>query len=93
MSLLVDLGRALGQLGDARFRAVLWRAVLMVLAAFAALLVGVLWLAGWLLPDAVSLPWIGDVRFLDDLALWGMAAFALVASERVNLSANRQILA
>ncbi|WP_290745062.1 EI24 domain-containing protein [Amaricoccus sp.] len=80
MSLVVDLGRALGQLGDPRFRSVLWRAVLIVLAAFAALLLGLLQLAGWLLPDAATLPWIGEVRFLDDLALWGVAGLALVAS-------------
>lgn len=80
MSLLVDFGRALGQLGDPRFRAVLFRAALIVLAAFVALLAGVVWAAGWLLPDAVTLPWIGEARFLDDLATWGAVGLALVAS-------------
>lgn len=68
MSLLADFGRALGQLGDPRFRRVLLRALLLVLATLAALT----WLVsvglGRLLPETVALPWIGEVGFLDALA-------------------------
>lgn len=80
MSLFADLGRALAQLSDPRFlRVLLWALGLTVLA-----LAAVFWLAvlglGWLLPDSISLPWVGPVGFLDDVAFWGAAGLMLVLS-------------
>ena len=40
MTLLADFGRALAQLGDPRFRGVLWRSLAVVLLAFVALIFG-----------------------------------------------------
>ena len=80
VSLFVDLFRALAQLADPRFLRVLLRALGLTVLALAA----VFWLAvlglGWLLPDSVSLPWIGPVGFLDDLAFWGAAGLMLLLS-------------
>jgi CysZ protein len=80
VSIVVDLGRALAQLGDPRFRRVLARALLLTLAALAA----VFWAAalglGWLLPESVSLPWVGPVGFLDDLAFWAGVGMMLALS-------------
>jgi len=80
VSPIVDLGRALAQLSDPRFlRVLIWSLALTVLA-----LVVVFWLAviglGWVLPDSVSLPWIGPVGFLDDVAFWGAVGLMLVLS-------------
>ena len=35
---------------------------------------------GWLLPDTVTLPWIGEVGFVDDLASWAAVGLMLVLS-------------
>ena len=35
---------------------------------------------GWLLPESVTLPWIGGVGFLDDLAFWAAVGGVLVLS-------------
>lgn len=75
-----DLSLALGQLPDPRFRRVLGRGVglaaLLLLAASAAL-----WaLLAWALPDTLSLPWLGEVAWLDDLAGWAALPVLLVLS-------------
>lgn len=80
MSLLADFGRALAQFGDPRFRRVLWRALLVVLAAFVAVFWGVFWTLGLVLPDHVTLPWVGPVGFLDDLASIAAIGTMLLAS-------------
>ena len=80
MSLLVDLARALAQLGDPRFL----RVVLTALGVTILGLVVVFWAAtaalGWLLPEHLSLPWIGEVGFLDTLVSWAAIGLLLVAS-------------
>jgi uncharacterized protein involved in cysteine biosynthesis len=80
VSLLVDLGRALGQLGDPRFLRVLLRAVALTIAALAALFWAVMAGLGWLLPESVTLPWLGTVGFLDNLASWAAVGLMLVLS-------------
>jgi CysZ protein len=80
VSLVVDLGRALAQLGDPRFRRVLWRSLGLTVAALAAVTWAVLLLLGWLLPESVTLPWIGPVGFLDEVAFWGALGLMLVLS-------------
>lgn len=80
MSLLVDLGQALAQIGDPRFRRVLFRALLLTIAALALLSWAVVAGTGWLLPDSVSLPWIGPVGFLDEIASWAAVGAMLLLS-------------
>lgn len=80
MSLVVDFLRALGQMTDPRFRRVLWRALLIVLAAFVALLWGTLFLIDRLAPETATLPWIGEVGFLDGLASVAAAGVVLALS-------------
>ena len=75
-----DVSLALSQLPDRRFRRVLWRGV----GLAALLLVGasavLLWLLTWLLPDSLSLPWVGEVAWLDNLAGWAAVPALLVLS-------------
>ena len=71
MSLIVDLGRALAQIGDPRFRAVLWKSLGLTLLALALVFWATMLALGWLLPDTVTLPWIGEVGFVDDPRLLG----------------------
>ena len=79
-SSLASAALALGQLGDPRFVRTFALGVGLALALLAALAWAVLAGLGWLVPDAVTLPWIGPVTFLDELASGaGLIAF-LVAS-------------
>lgn len=80
MSLVVDLARALGQIGDPRFRGVLWRAIALTLLGLVAVSVAAMLLLGWALPDTVTLPWIGTVGFVDDVASWAAVGLLLVLS-------------
>lgn len=68
---------AVGQLGDGRFL----RVVLLGVGLSAALLIAVALslgqLLGWLLPDHLTLPWVGEVGGIDQIAGWG--AIVLIA--------------
>lgn len=77
--------RAIGQLTDPAFRRVLFIGI----GATVALLVAITWLfvtlLGWLVPDALTLPLIGEVTWLDDLAsglgilsMLGLSVFLMV---------------
>lgn len=80
MSLIVDLGRALAQIGDPRFVRVLLRALVLTVVALALVFWAAVLGLGWVLPDTVTLPWIGPVGFLDSLAFWAAVAAMLVLS-------------
>lgn len=81
MSFLVDLAKALGQLNDPRFLRVLWKGLAATMLGLAAFLAAVWFGLGWLLPDVIRLPWLGEVGVADDLAFWAamLAAFLLSA--------------
>ncbi|MXU64080.1 EI24 domain-containing protein [Oceanomicrobium pacificus] len=79
MSLIDDLGRAIGQLGDPKFTRVLWRSLAITLAVLVAAFFGMNWIIGALLPDTITLPWVGEVGFLDG-AISGVAMVALLAA-------------
>jgi uncharacterized protein involved in cysteine biosynthesis len=71
---------ALGQLPDPRFQRVLWRGVGLALLLLLATSAALLWVLTWALPDSFSLPWIGEVTWLDDLAGWAAVPALLVLS-------------
>ncbi len=62
-----DFKKALGQIDDAKFRGVLLRSLGLTLLLLAGFVYGVSWFLAWLLPDSLTLPWIGEITFLDDL--------------------------
>ena len=69
--ILSGFTRALGQTGDPRFRRVLFIGVGLTIV----LLAGAAWITwfgiGWAIGDDASLPWIGTVPWLNDLAAAG----------------------
>ncbi|MBP1805681.1 EI24 domain-containing protein [Rubellimicrobium aerolatum] len=75
-----DVALALGQLPDRRFQRVLWRGVGLSVLLLGAASAGLLWAVQWLLPDGVTLPWWGEVAWLDDLAGWALLPVLLVLS-------------
>jgi uncharacterized protein involved in cysteine biosynthesis len=78
--MLVDFFRALGQLGDRRFRSVLWRGIGLTLALLVAVYVLVLNAIRVFVPDQVTLPWIGPVGGIDAVLSWGSIPVILLAS-------------
>ncbi|EKE44482.1 hypothetical protein OCGS_1320 [Oceaniovalibus guishaninsula JLT2003] len=80
MTIARDVSLALAQMGDRRFRGVLLRGIGLTLALLVGATALVAWGIGWLLPDSVSLPWIGPVGWLDNLASGAGGAAMLVLS-------------
>lgn len=76
----IAISRALTQMGDPRFRWVLIQGVGLTLALLFGLYAGVFFLVDWLLPDSFSLPWIGEVGFVDTLLSWGSVVLMMVLS-------------
>ncbi|SDY76362.1 Uncharacterized protein involved in cysteine biosynthesis [Jannaschia faecimaris] len=75
-----DVLRAIGQLGDPRFRRVLLTGVglsLVLLIGFSALMI---WGATALVGPSVTLPWFGEVTWLNNVAGWAAVPFTLIAS-------------
>ncbi len=80
MSLPADILRAIAQIRDPRFlRVLVWGLGLTVLSLAAVVWVSLLGL-GWLLPDSVALPWVGQVGFVDDVVSWAAVGLLLALS-------------
>ena len=58
----------------------LLRALGLTIAALALVFWAVMLGVGWLLPETVTLPWIGEVGFLDSLVSWAAVGLMLVLS-------------
>lgn len=79
--ILDDFSKALGQIGDPKFRSVLLRGIGLTVLLLAAATLGV----QFLLPDTVSLPWFGEIGWLSTLlsgfvliSMIGMSVFLMV---------------
>ncbi|MEL6617981.1 MAG: EI24 domain-containing protein [Pseudomonadota bacterium] len=71
---------ALGQLGDRRFRRVLLLGVALTIALLIAATSGLTWFVGWLASDGVTVPWVGEITWLDDVLTWASFFVFLVLS-------------
>ncbi|KPN63729.1 Uncharacterized protein involved in cysteine biosynthesis [Aliiroseovarius crassostreae] len=75
-----DFFRALAQLSDPRFRKVLLKG----LGLTVGLLVAITWvmvtLVGFVIPDVLSLPFVGEVSFVGGVAMWVAALLMIVLS-------------
>lgn len=80
MTLLADFGRALAQLADPRFLGVLLRALAVTVLALAVVSAAVVFGLDWLLPDSVTVPWIGSVGHVDAIASWTAVGVMLLLS-------------
>lgn len=72
--------KALGQIGDPRFRRVLFIGIGLTLALLVAVYAAFLWLLQVVTPDATTLPLIGEVTWIDDLLGWSSLLLMLVLS-------------
>lgn len=78
--ILTSFLRALGQIGDPRFRRVLLLGIGLTFALLVAFYAGFLWLLGALFGDDVTVPLIGQVTWLNDLLTWGSFGVMLLLS-------------
>ena len=69
--ILTAFSKAVGQMGDPRFRRVLMLGLALTFALLFAVYVAVLMLVSWLAGDSATLPLIGEVTWLDDILGWG----------------------
>ena len=65
--IIASVSRALSQMSDPRFRRVLMLGVGLTVILLVAVYAVFLWFLNWVLPDSVSIPWIGEVTWIDDL--------------------------
>ena len=78
--IFVDFARAIGQLGDPKFRIVLAKGVGLSIALLAVIYAVFLSVIGWFVPDQITLPWIGAITWVDDLLSWGSAFLMVLLS-------------
>lgn len=74
------VSKALAQMGDPRFRGVLLTGISLAAALLAGAAVLVIWGLNLVLGDSVTLPFIGELRWLDEALSWGLVPLLLVAS-------------
>ncbi len=81
MNLFQDFQLALAQLTDRKFQSVFWRSIGLTLALLAATFFGFTILIGWAIPDAITLPLVGEVTNFGAMATGGalIAMFLLSA--------------
>lgn len=72
--------KTLGQLGDPRFRRVLWLGIGLTIVLLAMAYVGFLWFLQWILGPSSTLPVVGEVTWVNDLATWASLLFMIVLS-------------
>lgn len=78
--ILADFFKALGQIGDPRFRAAFWRGLGLTVLLLAGVTAALVWGVGWLVGDTVTLPLLGEVGWVDDVLSWAFLALMLALS-------------
>ena len=78
--ILTSFFSALGQIGDPRFRRVLFLGVMLTLILLIGATAGFVWLVNWLTGDSVFLPLIGEITWLNDVFNWGSALLMIILS-------------
>jgi uncharacterized protein involved in cysteine biosynthesis len=81
VSLFQDFQLALAQLTDRKFQSVFWRSIGLTLALLSATFFAFTILIGWAIPDAISLPFVGEISNFGAIASGGalIAMFVLSA--------------
>ncbi len=75
-----DFFKALSQLSDRRFLMVLGLGLALTIALLFGFYAGFVILVGWLLPDSFSLPWIGEITWIDNaLTLAGIPLMLILS--------------
>ncbi|MFT6451109.1 MAG: hypothetical protein ACJA06_000590 [Halocynthiibacter sp.] len=75
-----DFAKAVGQLTDPRFAKVLFFGVGLTVALLFVIYVVFAWFIGWIIPDVITLPWIGEITWVDNIASGASVLVMLVLS-------------
>jgi CysZ protein len=75
-----DFSRALAQIGDRRFRRVLLLGIGLTLGLLIVVTALFSWAVGWLLPDTMTLPLVGEITWVGDFLSWAALGLMLVLS-------------
>ena len=75
-----DFIRALGQMGDPRFRRVLLMGIGLTIALLFGVYAAFLGLINWISPDTVHIPMLGEVTWVDDLLSFASIMLMIVMS-------------
>ncbi|SEO10355.1 Uncharacterized protein involved in cysteine biosynthesis [Pseudorhodobacter antarcticus] len=78
--IFADFAKAVGQLGDPRFRRVLLLGVALTLALLVAIYALFLWAIQSFAPDQITIPFVGPVGGLGTLLSWGSAVLMIALS-------------
>ncbi|MBF9031427.1 hypothetical protein HKCCE3408_13575 [Rhodobacterales bacterium HKCCE3408] len=78
--ILNDFLKALRQIGDPAFLGVLALGIGLTVVLLVAFYLGFVGLVGWFVPDSFSLPWIGEIAWVDDALSWAGIPLILVLS-------------
>ncbi|WP_212525080.1 EI24 domain-containing protein [Actibacterium sp. MT2.3-13A] len=78
--IVTDFLKALAQLSDRRFRRVLWLGLGLTVALLFGMTVVFAGLVGWLAPDTLALPGLGDITWVGDVFSVAVIAAMLVLS-------------
>ncbi|MBN2906385.1 MAG: EI24 domain-containing protein [Rhodobacteraceae bacterium] len=72
--------KTLGQIGDRAFRRVLFLGLGLSVLLLVAIYAAVFGLIGWLVPDSFTLPWLGQVHWVDEILSGASLILLLVMS-------------
>ena len=61
MNVISDIEKALNQLSDRKFQKVLWRSIFIAIVLLLFPFLGITAFLDWILPETVSLPWLGEL--------------------------------
>jgi len=78
--ILSDFLKALGQITDGRFLGVLAIGLGLTIALLVGFYVVFVTVIGWVVPDSFSLPWIGEITWVDTALTWASVPVMLVLS-------------
>lgn len=80
MQLIGDFSRSLEQMFSGRFVWVLLKSLVLTVVLLLGISFTIVSGLDWLLPESFTLPWIGEVTFLDEILSWGAVPVLLVLS-------------
>lgn len=72
--------KALGQLPDATFRGVVFKGLGLTLALLFGIYLIFMTVVGWFVPDVITIRWIGEIRWIDNLISWASIPLMLLLS-------------
>ncbi len=71
---------ALGQIGDSKFRGVLFKGIGLTLLMLFAVTTGFVWWVSWLIGDSIALPFIGEITWAANALSWAALLMMFVLS-------------